>query len=162
MTVEIVSADANHVGPIAAHMRKIDALEAAAFGHSPLEALQLGLMASRVAWTALVDGVPQVMLGVVTGSLLERTGRPWMLGTDAVRKHVRYIAAMGPVMVEAMQYGYDRLENVVAADNVAAVRMLLWLGFEIGPPSRMQGGVKFRQFSRVPADWERGAMCAIL
>lgn len=137
--IEIVPAHTRHIGHIALHMRSVDQLECRIFGHSPKNALRSGLMASTVAWTALVDGKPEAMFGAATTSLLDGTGRPWMLMTDEAERHQKALVRFGRIYTEAIQRHYVRLENWVHVDNVAAIRWLSRLGFAVGGVEVIRG-----------------------
>lgn len=137
--IEIVPAKLTHVGPIAIAMRDIDRLECHVFGHSPKDALRLGLMASTIAWTALVDGKPVAMFGAATISLLDGIGRPWLLMTNEAEKHHRAIVRFGRIYTEAIHRHYARLENWVHVDNSAAIRWLSRLGFAVGGVDVIRG-----------------------
>lgn len=137
--IEIVPARLTHVGPIAINMRKIDQLECHVFGHSPKEALRLGLMASKIAWTALDDGKPVAMFGAATISMFDGIGRPWLLMTDEAERHQKALVRLGRIYTEAIHRHYARLENWVHVDNVAAIRWLSRLGFAIGAVDVIRG-----------------------
>lgn len=137
--IEIVPAKLTHVGPIAIRMRAVDQLECRIFGHSPKEALRLGLLSATVAWTALVDGRPEAMFGASTISLLEGTGRPWMLMTDEAERHQKALVRLGRIYTAAIHRHYEQLENWVHVDNAAAIRWLSRLGFAVGGVEVIRG-----------------------
>ena len=56
-------------------------MECAVFKHTPRQALRLGLANSYLSFTVLIDGKPEAMFGVVTASLIEGSGTPWLLLT---------------------------------------------------------------------------------
>jgi hypothetical protein len=139
MAIEIVPAKLTHVGPLALGMRDIDRLECRIFGHSPKEALRLGLMASTIAWTALVDGKPVAMFGASTVSMLDNVGRPWLLMTDDAVRHHKALLRFGRIYTDAIHRHYMQLENWVHVDNVAAIRWLSRLGFAVGGVDVIRG-----------------------
>lgn len=130
--IEIVPAKLTHIGPIAVNMRKIDALECAIFNHTPKQALRLGLLASPIAWTALLDGRPIAMFGASTVSMLEGIGKPWMLMTNDATRYGTALVRFGRIYTEAIHRHYAKLENWVHAENVVAIRWLSRLGFAVG------------------------------
>lgn len=137
--IEIVPARLTHVGPIANRMREIDQLECRIYGHSPRDALRLGLMGATVAWTALIDGRPEAMFGASTLSLLDGSGRPWMLMTgEAVKQH-RALVRLGRIYTDALHRHYATLHNWVHADNDVAIRWLSRLGFGVGGVEVIRG-----------------------
>lgn len=109
----------------------MDRVECAASGHSPKQALRLGLRGSTLCWTAKVDGRAEAMFGLVVTSALGGTGTPWLLGTDEVYCHGREMLRWGPVFLARMVELAPSLSNVVAADNTRAIRFLRRLGFEV-------------------------------
>lgn len=137
--IEIVPAKLTHVGPIALRMRTIDELECRVFGHSPKEALRVGLLSSMIAWTALIDGQPEAMFGASTISLLDGTGRPWLLMTDKAGRQQKALLRLGRIYTAAIHRHYVQLENWVHVDNVAAIRWLSRLGFAVGVVEVIRG-----------------------
>ena len=127
-------------------MRAIDAAEAMAFGFAPKQALRHSLMVSAQAMTATVDGRPEAMFGVVEASAIEGIGRPWFLGTDRVAACASALLTMGPPLIASMRTRFRRLENLVAVENVRAIRVLKRWGFEVGGDEIMVGGTRFHYF----------------
>jgi hypothetical protein len=145
--IEIVPARPNHTGTIASRMREIDRLECWAVGHSPKDALRLGILASTVVWTAKVDGRPEAMFGATPLSFIEGRGRPWLLMTDDAMKHRSALLRLGRVYTEAIHRHYPILQNWVHAENEVAIRWLALLGYAIGSVDVMRG-VPMRPFVR--------------
>lgn len=146
MSLVLVTAQPVHIGPIATRMRTDDRLECRAYGLTPKQALRSGLRSSLVALSVMIEGRAQAMLGLAPVSLIEGVGRPWMLATDALYREGRAWVTIGPQIVAAFLRITPRLENVIAADNHRAIRMIERLGFEIGQGSEI-GGVRFVEFS---------------
>lgn len=141
----------------------MDRVECEALGRTPKDALRWGLRCSQDAWTALDDGKPGAMMGVVSDGLLEGSGRVWFLGTDEVYRHGRDLMTYGPLFVERWLTAFSKLHNIVAAENVKAIRLLRRWGFEVGVGDDVEhGGVPFKRFrlARVagvePADFGFG------
>jgi len=127
-------------------MREIDRRECTAFGRSPKQALRIGLRASALAWTGLIDGVPAAMFGVVPRNAIEGAGTAWLLGTDAMFGCARELLTVGPAVIEAMHSRFARIENMVSTENEAAIRLLGRWGFELGSETMTVRGVEFRPF----------------
>jgi hypothetical protein len=144
--VELIPASPAHIGSIANRMREWDVREAAAFGHSPKQALRLGLSASLWAITAKVDGRPEAMLGVCPTSLIEGRGQPWMLATDMAYGQARAFAEGWRPIVARMQADFLRLENWVAAGNERAITFLRHVGFTIDADVDDVRGLPMRRF----------------
>jgi hypothetical protein len=145
--VRLVPANYRHVARIANRMRAIDISECAAMGRTPRQSLRLGLMASDKAWTALVDGLPEAMFGVVVDSALTGEVTPWFLGTDEVYRHGRELLMMGPGLV-AHLCDSRRASNLVSAGNSQAIRLLKRWGFTVDEATVDMRGVPFRRFER--------------
>jgi len=127
-------------------MRADDVMECAAMGRAPKQALRDGLIASTQCFTALVDGRPEAMFGLVVTSALNGEGTPWMLGTDAIYDHPRAMLRWGPRFVAAMLDSTPALSNLVAADNVRAIRMLRRWGFDLSGAAILIGDMEFLAF----------------
>lgn len=147
--VTLVPAQSKHIGRIARNMRQIDREECEAFGREPKSALRFSLFSSTKAWTALVDGRPEAMFGVVVESAIDREASPWFLGTDEVYRHGRELLMWGPGMVSRLCDSRMRLSNLVSAKNMRAIRLLDRWGFTVADEVQMVGGVPFRRFERV-------------
>jgi len=137
--IEIVPARFAHIEEIEPRMRDIDRLECRIMGHSPREALKLGIMSATVAWTALVDGRAEAMFGASTISLIDGSGRPWMLMTDEAVQHKKALLRFGRIYTEALHRHYAILQNWVHARNSTSIRWLARLGYGIGPVEIMRG-----------------------
>jgi hypothetical protein len=144
--IRIVAASPAHVGRIANRMREADIVECRAMGHSPKQALREGLIASSLCLTALLDGRPEAMFGLVVTSALAGEGTPWMLGTEAIYGHPRAMLRWGPRFVAAMLDSTPALSNLVDVRNSRAVRMLRRWGFSLSKETIMIGEVEFVTF----------------
>ncbi len=144
--IEIVPARAAHILTIARRMRQADRDEVfAASGYTPAEALIYSLRRSSIAYTALIDGKPEVMFGAADLNILAGIGVPWLLGTDAIDKH--YVAFLRRSVWWRGQLSkrYPVMRNFVDDRNRAAKRWLRWLGFTLSDPVDMRGHA-FRLF----------------
>lgn len=153
--IELVPARLTHVGPIATRMREMDQIEAEAMGRTPKESLRLGLRASHLCWTALLDGRPAAMMGVASTSLINGKGIVWLLGTEDVYRSGRALVRLGPMVIGEMLKEFRVLENVVSTQNRRAIRMLRKWGFVIGGEKQTHRGVEF-----VPFRVERGPIAS--
>ena len=122
-------------------------MECEALGRKPKEALRLALRTSTSAFTALNrDRRPVAMLGVCSTNLLCGHGVPWMLGTDEVFDCGRDLLELGPRIIGSWAETFSVMENIVAAENVKAIRLLRHWGAEIGDAVETHGGVAFVPF----------------
>lgn len=147
--VRLIPANWRHINTIANRMREIDAQECRAMGREPKQALRTAFMSSDKAWTAMVDGRPEAMFGVVVESLLDRLGTPWFLGTDEVYRHGRELIMHGPGILASMGDSSRRLANLVSAHNDRAIRLLGRWGFTVKDDEVIVRGMAFRHFERV-------------
>ncbi|QNA85146.1 hypothetical protein G4G27_14930 [Sphingomonas sp. So64.6b] len=145
--VTLVPARATHIGPIAHRLREHDRIECAALGHTPKQALRAGLTASSLCLTALVDGRPEAMFGLVVTNALYGEGRPWLLGTDIVYRQPRALLHHGPRAIGAMLDSTPRLSNLVACRNARAIRFLARMGFAFGKETVVHNQVEFIAFT---------------
>ena len=144
--IELASARLTDVGPIASRMREADRAECAALGRSPKEALRVGLRLSMKPLTVLIDGRPEAMMGAAPVSMLGGRALIWLLGTDALYREKRAWALLGPRVIDDMLKTFRTVENIVAVENVRAIRFLRHMGFHIGGAVRHHGGVAFVPF----------------
>lgn len=155
---QIVPAAREHIPYLADRMREADRREIwASHRHTPTEALTGALVASTRAWSALIGGRPEIMWGVApAGSLLSRTGCPWLLASPALENQVGWeFRRWSRYYVERMQTGFDRLENCVAADNLISRRWLAWCGFTLADAVTVINGHDFIPF------WREANQCVI-
>lgn len=145
--MRLVEASYEHIPHLAQNMREADVREVRALGRSPADALKAGLDASLWALTAIEDE-PVAMLGVASRSMIEGVGVPWMLGTERVYASGRALLELSPPVIGEMMATFTRLENIVDANNVRALRFLRWSGFEVGEEPIEMGGVQFLRFER--------------
>lgn len=128
-------------------MRQADRDEVlASSGKTPFEALVFSLRKSSFAYTALVDGRPEVMFGCGDINVLAEMGAPWLLGTDAVDANYVAFLRMSKKWKRELLGRYQVLRNVVDDRNVVSKRWLSWLGFKLGDPLALKNGHIFRLF----------------
>jgi hypothetical protein len=147
--VRIVPAEFKHINRIARRIRTVDREECEAMGRTPKQALRLALLSSEKAWTAVLDGKPEAMFGVVVESVLASEGTPWFLGTNEVYRHGRELLMWGPGLVERMCDSRRRLSNLVSSRNRRAIRLLGRWGFTVGEEEVIVRGIPFRPFEKV-------------
>jgi hypothetical protein len=148
--ISLVLARPVHINRIANNIREIDRIECGAFGRTPKQSLRIGLARSSQCWTALVNGQPHAMFGVVVESLLGGIGIPWMLGTEEIYDHGRELLMWGRPMINRLHDSSLTLRNVVSSDNHKAIRLLKRWGFTVEERETEIGGVKFRMFFKEP------------
>lgn len=139
--VSIAPATPAHVGTIAARAREIDREECDISSLSVKHALRYGLQYSDMVFTVKIDGRPEAMFGVRAASMLDGVGKVWLVATDELPKHPRALVTQGRVYRDVFLGQYRVLENIVHANNLAAIRWLKFLGFEIGEEREVRGHI---------------------
>lgn len=133
--------------PIAHNMREDDVKEIwDSHHHSPYKALRKCMELKGDSWTIIVNGVPIGMVGVSRGTLLSDTGRPWLLGTDALVDDRKLFLKVSRILLQNLSKGYKMLENYVSVENKCSLRWLKKLGFKIGGSMESVTGVTFKRF----------------
>jgi hypothetical protein len=147
--IAVRQASTADIAPVARDMRRMDRVECAAFGRSPEQALQLGLLGGRETWAlTLGDGAPVGLVGVVTVDAICGVGKPWLLCTDALMRERRAWAVLGPQIMDGLQRGHRVLENLVHQRNRASINWLRRLGCAVGDDVHPVGGEPFVRFIR--------------
>lgn len=150
--IDVVPAKPAHIRSIAKRMRAADREEVfAASGKSPVQALVYSLRKSSVAYTALINGRPELMFGVGDLNILAGVGAPWLLGTDEVVRHHTAFLRGSRDWLDQLLRRYSILRNFVDDRNKVSIRWLQWLGFRLLDPVDM-GGHQFRLFELRTAD----------
>lgn len=137
--ISIVAAEARHINRIAKNIAEIDELECRMLGHSPKQALRLGLRMSSICGTALLDDQPIAMFGVVPENLIEGKGSAWLLLTKKGRQQHRALVVLGKQITEILHKEAEILHNHVHASNDRAIRWLEYLGFTVEPTAELHG-----------------------
>ena len=145
--ITILPAMPAHAEWVAPRLRAADAFEVRMMsGSAPLVALRRGLVLSSETWTGTVDGRPVCLFGIAPRSLLSDVAAPWLLGTDEIALHAWAFLRRNRAVVARWRAQYRRLENLVWAENTAALRWLGWLGFTLGASVELNG-VNWRPFA---------------
>src|SRR5690606_5893283 len=108
-------------------------------GRTPFQALAYSMRKSSMAYTAIVDGRPEVMWGVGDINVLAAVGAPWLLGTDTIEKHHRIFLRQSVSWRAQLLARYRVLRNLVDDRNTVSKRWLRWLGFKLFDPVTVNG-----------------------
>lgn len=113
------------------HLREADRMEVmAGSGQCPFDVLMEGLTTSDECYTALDDaGVPICMFGVAPIPMRAHAGAIWMLATDELKKHTKYLLRQTPVYIAKFHKRYEILANCVDERNETHIRWIQWAGF---------------------------------
>ena len=130
----IEPATLEHAEELADKMREPDRNEIWAATHEePLRATVLSVLASRDPMTGFAGDRLVCMFGVGSPMICSTMGVPWLLATDELESCARPFLRRSRGAVREMMNGYQLLRNYVDARNVAAIRWLDWIGFEVLP-----------------------------
>ena len=133
MAHEIIEATPEHIEYIIKNLRRSDILEAIAVtGGSYDVAVRISVLLSDVCLSGLCEGIPVCLFGVVPASMVERSGRIWLVGTDNIDKYKLTFLRENRRLVKDLLNGYDLLYNYVDCRNKTAIKWLRWLGFGFG------------------------------
>lgn len=128
---EIVPVNEQHISFLAGHMRDGDVAEiAVSLGVSPAQAIQSAIKKSRHSATALADGEPMAIFGVVTPTVMSSVASPWILSSSIVEKHKRAYMRMSKAMVEDWRKQYRVMQQLIDSRYHEAIKWVEWLGFE--------------------------------
>lgn len=129
--IEIVQATTEHAIDLADRLRQQDKDEVWASGRlDPESALVKSVDASSHAWTALIDGIPEIMWGAAPYPSTEvNAGIVWLLSSDEMYRIPGRFMAESREYVSKMHERFDILFNYVHAANTRSQRWLLRLGF---------------------------------
>lgn len=142
--IELRPLSSRWIGPLARDMRRWDRVECAAAGLTPKAALRLA-MRSGSAWVVVFRGTVVGAVGVHALSLAEGRGCVWGLFTRRAMRHARAFITEGPKIIEALTRDFIVVENVVCADNRAAIRWLRHMGFDVSKERQRNDGYRFRE-----------------
>ncbi len=137
------------IGPLAETMRPFDVLECRCGGHSPEDALMIGLTLDLCTFTIAdkFDGTPLAMFGC--GG--EDTDEPyiWALGSDLlVPRAARDFIRHSPEWIKAMLKAVGgKASNYLHIDNTDAARWLLFCGAEFSPEIVLKNNQPFLKFT---------------
>lgn len=127
-----------HAEAIAANPREADVDELWISSRTrPLDALLHGMQRSTAPLTAMHDGEPVAMLGVVPFSILSGMGVVWMLGSEKLDRlscQRDLLRTSRPQVALWREQFPSLLFNYVDQRNHQAIRWLKWLGFTFLPP----------------------------
>lgn len=134
MRYEIVPCKPIHAGMLARRLRADDRAEIVGLGHCDVRRVLRSLMRSSLyCRSAFVDGEMAAMWGV-TGSLMDESGRAWLLTGPAVERVPLAFYREGRRQIEEMLKSRRVLVSQVAFSYDRAIRFFRMLGFSIGTP----------------------------
>lgn len=151
MNVEYRLVSLEDIMYLSENIRINDASEVnAVFDSSIYDAIKLSVDKSALSASVFVGGELNAILGVcpVSNMILNTSGSPWMLGTDAVYRNKRVLCQEYGRIIGQMLNEFSFLVNYVDSRNKPAVRFLKKAGFtlEDAKPFGLHG-VPFHRFT---------------
>lgn len=142
--------DIDDIDLMSGALRQIDATEFRVMsgGKSHIDNLTHLLNSSRRSRAAYYDGELLAVYGVISPTILNLEGNPWMAATDLIdRPDVRraFIEETHEQFAWATD-GFKTLWNVVSKENKVAIRWLKWMGFLFDGSEYVISGHKFVKF----------------
>ncbi len=155
MDIQIVPATLEHARALAPRLRQADKDEVfASGGHTPERALVMSVNVSTVAWTALLDGEPEIMWGASSYDYSpdedHLMGIVWLLSSDRMYEIPDRFIEESHTYVSKMMDTFDTLFNYVHLANRKSRLWLHKLGFKsYGVEHNYNGrGESFMLFAR--------------
>lgn len=148
--VVIRTAIESDLDAVASNMRGEDAEEirAEGFDASARDALGRSFAASTVCLTALRDGVPLAVFGVVPDALAGSRAVVWLLGAEGLRAIPKTFLRLSRSVISFFLSLYPELYNRVDARYEATVRWLTACGAVFEPPVPVgANGMLFQNFT---------------
>jgi hypothetical protein len=122
----VVKSTEDHIEAMSPFIRDIDLLEVSAMGHTPSEAMHIGLKQDDVTLTALDEyKEPIAMFGV--GQVMN-LAYIWCLGTHGVSDNAYQFIKASRSYVKALSKPYKCVHNFVHKDNTMAINWLRFCG----------------------------------
>lgn len=136
--IEIIPASIRHVRPMSRKMRAAACMTLQGFGYAPRGALHRAFVASLYRRTAMIDGAPVAMWGIV-GTLTDDEVLVWLVMSDEIANIPLSIVRAARAELAKIMERYEELATTVLPDDEAAIRFALHLGFhdrhdDEGPP----------------------------
>lgn len=118
-------------------------------GSDPQQTLRDSVKVTPEPWVVYMDGQLVAVYGVAP--VPEQTfGMPWFLSTGDMKLFTREFLKGSKAALQRLHSEYEALSNVVDSRHTAALRWLIWLGFEFLPTTHTyhDPDVTFYQFVR--------------
>lgn len=142
MQVEVVKASREHVPLLLAGMSSAVVGELKTLYPATELAARMceAIEHSAEATSFFVDGKIIAMVGITTPTALSDIAYPWLLPHSENLGPYKYeFLAASKRWTQYQITRYSTLQNVVSAKNLAALKWLKWLGFELGPVMKIKG-----------------------
>lgn len=108
-------------------------------GLDPLAAMSVGLFRGSSCMTGVSDETGEIVciFGVVPYNA--EVGSVWFLSSPSIHAHKRDIVAFGRKWLDEQNARYPVLTNFVTESNDVHLRMVRYLGFNLGDPIQIDG-----------------------
>jgi hypothetical protein len=83
------------------------------------------------SWVWSVDGRPECAIGVIPVDNVPSTGAVWMLASNEILKHVRYMVKNLPDVIDMLHGHFPLLGNYVDVRNTTHISFIKHCGFSL-------------------------------
>ncbi len=129
--VSIVPATLEHARLLAPRLRRSDRLEVMySSGLNALDSLTQSIQFSKVCWTALIDGRPEICWGACEFPPNHSMGIVWLLSSEELYRIPGRFVRESKIYVSKMLETFDTLFNYVHAVNMKSQKWLENMDFE--------------------------------
>jgi len=125
---EVVPASILHVRPLAKRMRAASAASVAGYGFNPREGLRRSFVNSHHCRTALVDGRPIAMWGLI-GPLLAGETFAWVVLTEEAAEIPFSVVREARRALATAAESYETVRAAIFPDDAGAIRFATFMGF---------------------------------
>lgn len=134
--VEVVPATREHGVAVAANMAAADVAEVwAQAAATPLQAVEISLAGSHLAWAGVIDGETACLFGLAAHAPAAGEACPWLLATPLIYRHRTAFLRRSKRFIRRFLTLHSRLSGHVDQRHTLSVAWLRWLGFTLAPPS---------------------------
>lgn len=150
MGVQAIYVEADHIDELIRNVRDMDRREMWALARlKPEDAIPASVERSASASRAVVndDGDLLCIFGICPTAILGNAGAPWMIGTDLLQEYRRDLVVRSRAFVRYSLRSFDKLSNVVWAENTVSIRYLKAIGFTVGEEKTSRiTGARYHEF----------------
>ena len=132
-SISIIPAVVDHAIDLAPRLRRSDRLEVMySSGLNSLDALTQSIQFSKVCWTALIDGRPEICWGAAEFPPNPSMGIVWLLSSEEMYRIPGRFLEESHIYVSKMLETFDTLFNYVHAENMKSQQWLENMDFDAG------------------------------
>lgn len=128
-------------------LREADLIECRRMTGRPIhEALHHSWAVSLHRYAVVLNDDPVAFAGCYPLNLFEGVGSPWLITTNEAPRHWWRFLKFSRLILEIFKQDYNKLTNVVDAENKTSIKWLKWLGFNVSEEITVVRGFPFHRF----------------